>query len=96
MGCQIEKLKSSPTYLRFHIEYDRQYTFLFFNFATPCWTLGSALGITYLLGTEIRDKYGSVARMVILNSPRVVISSAEGFEAILGQTTANEKGTDYG
>ena len=31
--------------------------------------------------------------MVILNSPRVVISSAEGFEAILGQTAANEKGT---
>ena len=36
-----------------------------------------------------------MARISILNSPRVVISSAEGFEAILGQTTANEKGTDY-
>ena len=44
---------------------------------------------------EIRDKYGGVARMAIMNTPRVVISSAEGFEAILGQTTANEKGTDY-
>ena len=33
--------------------------------------------------------------MAIMNTPRVVISSAEGFEAILGQTTANEKGTDY-